>query len=197
MGNDARNGTGYLIVRKAVEKEVRNDQIVLARLESKATNIGADGLQTGACSGRCAFGAATQFGKHGRAGIDGVHSDGRVRCQQPRSKTAIAIAQNESPAGTPAFRKKLKSAALERAPEAEIFHPPVNMREPIEVRRAPIPSVVVTSVVVTSVVTGSNSGRLHSSHARKKDQRCQQHKVRSDAKRERVEAILRMDQAGE
>ena len=118
---------------KAVEEEVRNDQIVASGglpLESVGM------MQANAMAGlRAATANATiENPEHGFAGVDDIRGEGGIFCQQARQEASIPIAQKQRVARAGQMDKLSITAAPEPGAEAHVFQPSIGAGNAIEVR---------------------------------------------------------------
>src|SRR5690242_7616580 len=115
---------------EAIEKEVRDDQVVLSSRQRRSTRVVVsigDVFRAGASPSQI---------QHPRAYIDVI--DARIRSgrQQCRQRTAVAIAQRQHPPRIGYIAQKRSSPPFERAPEARILKPAIPARDAIAVHGA-------------------------------------------------------------
>ena len=68
-------------------------------------------------------------------GVDSIDFDVRVHGEKTRGKAAISIAKHERMPRVGTLRQEMEPAAFKHRPEREVFHPAVEARNGIEVRR--------------------------------------------------------------
>jgi len=129
MGAQTPGKQFHFFGREAIEKEMRDEEVVIALFGLECAGIGELGFKAAAVEVR----APAKLGKHRAAGIDCKDSDLLVFLEQTRCESSIAIAEDESRTAIFQRCEKGASAAREERAEAEPFHPPVDVRETVEI----------------------------------------------------------------
>ena len=112
---DARDQISLVGGIEAIEKEVRDDQIVFGSRQRRGA-----GVILTIDDAKIARAAASEF-QHARAQVDIIDPRVRSRREQSRQRTAIAVSQNQYAACTGNFGQEGFAAAFEGAPESCVF----------------------------------------------------------------------------
>ena len=124
-----------LFLRQAIEKEVRDQQVVFFLTGMEAAQIGLNCMQTRLDMRRIAKDATSKLRQHRGARINGICLDERVCRQQARSEAAISVAKDQRLTCFKTPGKKMEPAALQHRPKAEVFHPTIDAGQRIEIWR--------------------------------------------------------------
>ena len=134
MGANPEYQVGRFCRAEAIKKEMRHDQVVVAKTRREASGIRAKCSHTRLRAlPRC---SRLEQAQHGRAGIDGVDLHGLIAVEQARCETAVAVADDQRLPRKCQRRQMDEAASLEHRAEGEILHWPIYARDTIEACRA-------------------------------------------------------------
>jgi len=114
---------------EAVEEEVSRYDVIVTADRRKCASVRDVCLHSvGGRSGR-------ELAEHDLAGVDGIGLDRDVCPHKPLGKSPISISQDERPTASGQASEKRAAATLKERAKSEPFHPAVNSRESVEIRR--------------------------------------------------------------
>ncbi len=119
---------------QAVEKEVRDDEVVAGGWRAKDARIGTGCGQAVQVALFCD--AFAEQVEHRRRSVDGISPQIGRGGEQAGQETAISIAEDQSAASGEERGNVMESAALQQRAEGEILHGAVEASDAVETRRA-------------------------------------------------------------
>ncbi len=129
MGQDRIEKSLQLVREKAVEKEVRDDQVV------GAGGIPRQGIGMMQANALVVFGLANALfekSEHGLAGVDNIRGQGGTGFEETGEKSPVSVSQHESMACAGEAGQLGGPAAGQVGPEAEVLKPAIGSCYAIE-----------------------------------------------------------------
>ena len=146
------NDEGQLRFAKAIENEMRDDQVVARCNRRPGHDVFVNKTHARGAIGRCLFDAFACQSKHALARVEAIHFSSRMHAEQLAEEPSIPLAHNQRAMRRADFSETSHATPLELIPEGDPLQRSIPRRDGIEAH-APAP------ISATSGVSSTRSAR--------------------------------------